>query len=645
MFTPKPFFIACCLVLLISTAGAASGGAAPEGNETANTATQVGYTDAISNVVGPNDQFDYYVFSVPNGNELGGTIRLNSPEYGTVVRLSGPDGNIFTGNTTDNSLPVVFNIPKGPVPNGSYYVRVTFWSSGQYDHHYKLTFGIVNYSEVKKNWAPWPLDRGSVTNSGRALFEGPKTHLTKTRTIDLTTLDQKFQEFLAELKGDEFASLRVGPEGWIYFTFLFKKLPHYISLVGYNLNTGIEWREPSFDRGICLQRVQWTSPYDFRWYVCNCTSNLGIGRMNLDDTLYPGGCPLQGDNYTLNSDPRLLMAGMTICATADVEFEGMDDYHVFSMFKGISGDQIKGPRLSRHGVFYVCENNQGDVFARLDNEHVNKYNADSSEAGDEPETSSQLKELSIRPKYFMQPILGSDGCIWVSSIYTAQPEKDPPDCYGGRYTVIYDAGQAEAILKSGDYGPGKIVRKASYGSNSRLYIATNDDVITCYENWNQKLWETQLGEKPKAVVPKTKGMAKMKAVEGSDEESSGGEINKMELKPSAYQMEKAVVDKDDGYISEMIMDKDDKIYILRTNWRDTEDDKWCKLYILDPSTGEVLTEKELTPGGNLGPHNWIAIGPDKKLLWMNSAGWLKVYRENSIQMTAPFKERISQQKQ
>ena len=643
MFKAIPFFILCCMVLLISAVGAASGGTPPEGNETAATATPIGYADTLSNTVSPNDQFDYYVFTVPEGAVLGGTVRLNSPIYGTLIKLSGPDGEIFQGNTTDNSLPVLFSIPIRPATAGNYYIRIGFWSSGQYNHEYSLTTDIIDYSRLTANGAPWPLERGSVTNSGRSLFKGPVSNIGESKSVDLITLHEKIQQFQGLLKGDEFHSLRVGPAGWVYFTFLFDEPPHFVSLVGYNINTEAEWRYASFDTEICLDYTQWGNGYE--WFVCNCTSNLAVGRMSADFAKWPGGCPLTGENYTLTGYPRLLMAGRTICATAEAESAGRKDYHVFSMFDGRSAHPTGGPNLMFDGVFYVCEDNQGDVFARMDNEHVKKFNPDGSEAWEEAETTSELKELSIRPEYFMQPILGSDGCIWVSSIYIAQPERSSPDCYASRYRVLYDGGQANGILKSGDYGPGRIVWKACYGSDSRLYIATDDNVITCYENWNQNVWEAPLVPKPKLPMEMAKASVESQGnAPGGSGTTSGFMHNKAELKLPAGGLTETTPVKDTGYVSEMILDRDNVIYVLRTNWRDTEEDKWCKLYILDPNTGEVLTEKELTLSGNIGPHNWIAIGPDKKLLWMNSAGCLKVYEEKSIQMTAPFREKLSQQK-
>jgi hypothetical protein len=278
-----PLFVLLCLISMMNAAAASQGTAQPEGNETAATATPVEYASTVSNAVGPDDQFDYYVFKVPDGAILGGYVRLSSPVKGTVIKITGPDGQLYQANTTDNTLPVVFTIPVRPVTAGNYYARIGFWSAEAYDHSYTLTFDIIDYNQVKATGAPWPLDRGSVTNSGRSLFEGPSGNLISTKSLELITLSEDIQKFQYELKGDEFHSLRVGPGGWIYFTFLFNETPHYISILGYNLNTQDAWRYHSWDTEIGLNYK--SSGSQPQWIVCNCTGPMAVGRISRGITI------------------------------------------------------------------------------------------------------------------------------------------------------------------------------------------------------------------------------------------------------------------------------------------------------------------------------------------------------------------------
>lgn len=100
-----------CIALLFVTSSVALGRSVDDGNNTATTAEAVSLQTTVSDVVGPDDQFDYYLLKVADGDSITGSIKFESKVVGTVLRITGPDGTIFEKSTTDESLSFEYTIP------------------------------------------------------------------------------------------------------------------------------------------------------------------------------------------------------------------------------------------------------------------------------------------------------------------------------------------------------------------------------------------------------------------------------------------------------------------------------------------------------------------------------------------------------
>jgi len=144
MIKLKWYVLLTCLTIIVSVGDMTWGQCVADGNDTATAATLIGYTDTVTDVVCPDiDLFDYFAFAIAAAAEASGTITLDSPQTGTTMKISGPDGDIFVNGTTDASHTLAYTIPAGGLGEGIYYIRTGFYSSYTFDHDYTLTLALV----------------------------------------------------------------------------------------------------------------------------------------------------------------------------------------------------------------------------------------------------------------------------------------------------------------------------------------------------------------------------------------------------------------------------------------------------------------------------------------------------------------------
>lgn len=120
-----------------------------------------------------------------------------------------------------------------------------------------------------------------------------------------------------------------------------------------------------------------------------------------------------------------------------------------------------------------------------------------------------------------------------------------------------------SLYKSGYFGVGRVANQICYGKDGRLYIA-HWGMVACYDDFS-KAWETHL--------------------------------------PGAENFES------------MVMDSNGLLYGVSL----------YLLMVMDPETGNLETELRLSDSAPPSPYHELAIGADKKLIWLNSKGYLTIF--------------------
>ena len=133
-----------CLLLILQAAAAAAADCVADGNDTAATASPIGFTDTVTDVVCPDiDLYDYYTFTISEGADVSGDIAFDSAQTGTTIKVTGPSGDIFNTATTDASHTLHLTLPAEGIPAGVYYIRIGFYSTYSTNHEYTLTLNLT----------------------------------------------------------------------------------------------------------------------------------------------------------------------------------------------------------------------------------------------------------------------------------------------------------------------------------------------------------------------------------------------------------------------------------------------------------------------------------------------------------------------
>jgi hypothetical protein len=495
---------------------------------------------------------------------------------------------------------------------------------------------------------PWPLERGDVQNTGRSAYPGPGKNVYAYKTIDLSTIDEQLTLYKESAIGDEFRKLRVGESDWIFFVNLNGKrtwmkggVKTYKGnhLYAYNLSSGEVWHKITYDPEICLNigGIQ----YFNKVTVCNFLWEKILYQCSEDNAIN-NFLHLQEDDYNpLLPPPKLLNVGRHIYLSTGIRLGGDENFHNFMIYDESLNSHIGGCTAEREAK-YVAEDANANAFVRWDDESFEKYFPTGKSGWFTYETRSDTGGIH-GPAYFMQPIIGNDNWIWVASLYKDESSSGSVTPFGSRFQVLRDFETSEVIMKSGEYGLDKIVVKACYSRDSRLYVAFSDSVIACYNNWDEKVWESNLGKlkisglsaiKQKVAVTGDAATEGQDTSEGNTDGSDDNFWGMPELGELAL-----VGAPDKGRIAEMIIDRNNVIYILRMFGQ--HENRRCKLYVLNPDTGEVDKELDLELPGELGSGNCLAMGTNNRLLWMNSAGWLQILGPKLTPAPFTLKQAIS----
>ena len=243
-----------------------------------------------------------------------------------------------------------------------------------------------------------------------------------------------------------------------------------------------------------------------------------------------------------------------------------DIFHISAYDKDGYPLWFSGAQLNN--IHTCAEDAQGNAYFRDASPALLRINPDGSEAWRVPfhiEAGDDYTDMGIGP------ICGADGRIWVCSKDESAPRRIGS---GLPYIVLNSDGSK---YKSGGFGDKGTPASACYGGDNRLYVGFYGTEVTCFDDWNQEIWSTTM--------------------------YSGG---------------KEILD--------MVMDKDNVIYVVYAAVGAEIPGLGCYLSVLDPVDGSVKKTLLLNiPPEWSGSLTELAIGEDGKLFLLNSAGYLKEF--------------------
>ena len=403
--------------------------------------------------------------------------------------------------------------------------------------------------------APWPTAYGKADRAMCSDSKGPGGVIATLTGKDIFTLIM-----LGYDRGpSEFPGILIGPGNIAY-------IHHYregkSTIHAYSLESGFLWdAQIKIRTNFCLDtsgRVytleSYGQPYESRYEVVCRTSSGAIVW-----------------NYRFG--PSLTIDILTVGKHVYVVDRGNQEFFITAINLDGTKAWSKGPY--EPWAWPKCAADvQGNLYMKFDRRNMGVWKFDDegdiqwkvplNYRGASPLASSASEQVGL--------MCVDDGRVLVDDLehhYTTDDYNADP------YLVINPDG---TIFKSGNLGEGTKSTMACYGSDGRLYVATIDNKIKCFNNWNQQVWVTQL---------------------------PFGNLSQ------------------DGEITAMILDSENIVYSVYALG------KMRVLYMLDPSNGEMLGAKTIElpnqNAENLGDKDFLAIGDDELLIWFNSKGSLRVY--------------------
>ncbi len=628
MFTHRQVRLILILMLVLSIGGMASGDTGDDNNTEAQAVT-IAAKETVTGVVNPSDPFDFFTIDIPDDSEISGTLTFSSTQPSTVLRVYNgltKERVVDDKPTTDTVKSYNWTLDTDTLEPGVYFFRVFFWSAAAYDHDYTLTLDLeitstseppgglhvfrpelrvdlskglkfekedrptLGFNPVNIAVSPWPMLTGPVDNSRRSRASAPAGGMVELQSVDLFDKVLTWVEHVSPAnpmssgydvthtvmaydRKPAFSRFLVGPRGMVYFRYL-AAYP-YAFFYGYDLDAGQQWNCQGIETGFLdsLGNVY----FDFGGYVARVYSYDDTGEQRwmaaFDD---------YGHYMKVFSVGRSVYAGGMKYETWEGEELGR---HITSL--SLEGDEHWTAGPFDNGPSEMAEDASGNLYVRTFYDEMFKI-----KPGGDVEWKIDLpsKEHSYHhEKYAFGPIPGNDGRVWLAAMLWSAEDAEPeyvggvtpgekikvvPLLNGPVYEVINSNGTTFKYAKLG--GDDKTPVAACYGSNGMLCLGFVDGTISGYENWNNMKWTWQIS-----------GMEK---------------------------------------ILQVVMDKDNYIYVLFTGWGIQAFGKAAYIAVIDSSNGnQVGFIKVGVPDEYCGADSWIAPGGDSTLIYLNTYGYLKVY--------------------
>ena len=440
----------------------------------------------------------------------------------------------------------------------------------------------------------WPMDYGPIDNTRRAKVSGPGSNLKETASVDLFNSGFEWEElitgnfglsgqtqvhtFFPSDREDSFSNLLVGAGNKLYFSMDY---PSPGATFAYRIPTGQLWQTLYASTGTAL---------DNKGHLIYSSESIFIvssyGKWS---------------HFAVMPEYPAYGRGFGSYYYADVGYHSMYDWQADVELRAYNSQGVE-VWVNDHilgKVDALAEDSDRFVYVRDHGEGLRKI----SPTG---ETIWDIKMPSAKyslnyDKHMLGPIPGPDGRIWTSTkiwgdeglvtIPGATPGSGKKSTEMKRGPVFVVVNADGTIYKYGKYANRSMPRIACLGGNGVLYIAFEDGTVAGYQDWDQLVGEWQ--------TPAENG------------------------------------------IHDMIMDKDNWIYIAYTAYGLLDLGKATYLSVLHPLKGESKkTFKIEVPSEWVDSDVELAIGEDGKLFYLHSAGYLKEYSPGAKLKAGVFEGRV-----
>ncbi len=603
MFRLKDLRFILIPIFILILGGMASGDCEPnDGNDPAVNAVTIGPTETVTGAVCPDDLFDFYTITIPDGSDVSGTVTFSSPQESTVLRvirestLENVIDDISTNDTTNS-----YDIPisKGTITPGKYYFRISFWSSAAYDHDYTLILNLsittppapgIGYftgpglkPQAQPAFPPWPSENGQADGARRAKVNGPGGKMKEIYAIDLCD-DQLYysiclggvyynQYLEGKLQVDEreerFSNLLAGFGNRIYIDAVVPK--DVVYTYAFDIGVGEQWGDSESGPAVLgkMGRVYRYTYGQVRGLMATEADGSSAWISEVPEAGFHLGVGPIGRNIIYNSgyDDMVYRDNVHICSFST---DGSLLWTVGPMDKEVRG---------------IAEDASGNVYFRNIDQVLYKVEPDGSIEW-QITMPNGANSTSDR-RFMLGPIVGSDGRIWLhtkiekpsspapsTSGYTLGPSIKPAvQIVGPMFYVVNGDG---TIYKNGIIGSSANPPEyACSGSNGYFCVSYTDGSVRGFTDWDQSAWTWQ-------------GNAQT--------------------------------------ILDMIMDNDNRLYVLYTAFGIETVGGGCYISVLDSSAGGQLGFTKVdVPFEWMDSPSELAIGENETLIYLNAAGYLKVY--------------------
>ncbi len=570
--------ISLFIITLLSIGGVAKGDCVDDGNNDAGSARTVGFTETVSDVVCPDDPFDYFTFEIAGAMKANGWISLASEQTGTTLRITKGSDTLYERGTTVSETTVNYTTPAEGIGEGRYFLRVGYYSDYPYDHEYTLTLYLTlsggstvvvepgvgtsgAFTHVVEGPAtttvfpgalveihnvPWPSMRGGASHNARSTYYGPPGAMTVFAEHDVyNDMAGEFDHYVGILAGNDDRLYCVGGHKIIaYDASGGKQWEHY---------RGLTWNTAFLDGNGNVYIIT----YDQTELVC----------LDPDGTeLWSYACP-EGQHYN-----DLVAVGARVYPIRQngtswycdvIDTDGSLVYTTGPMAGGFDGAvEDRGAAVyfqTQYGLYQYDWSGTQRWYAVF------------------PDSADWI-DFGVMA---LMPLVGRDHKVWVQApwhkmVYIYNPDGTLYHSYG------YDA------------SPGDEPIAVAYGANRKFYVAAKDRTVTCYSDWTTQEWQI----------------------------SPGGAFARDSL----------------------IMGQDDKLYIHYTSTLTLTAYRVAhNIMTINGEDGTTINTMRVSLPGtyNNKTRSELAIGEDKKLIYLNSAGYIVVYQPSltfaPIEMHRPTK--------
>jgi hypothetical protein len=559
------FSLFLCLCFIFSIEPIAWADCVPDGNNSSVDADTISTSTMVTGVVCPDDPYDYYTFDVVGTADLSGNITLEASETGTTFRITGPGGVLYEGNSTDTDHTLTAEIYGGDLPEGTYYLRVAFYSSYPFEHNYTLTTNLIGATHPAPPTpapfaatsgpivapigpamllvaSPWPTPEGGADNANRSSFNGPGAASLATGSYNILS-----DVGLGAARDGRFTGLVTGPGGMIY---VFDNDADRI--IAYKAGSGSQWQKQTNGMGPCL---------DSLGHVLFVNPGGQLESLNPDgSSRWTAAIPHAGSGYVCTVGSKiyvLSIASVSQSYLTAFNLAGTEawDAGPYDAILSDVAEDASGNVIIRSSTF-------GLIFKGSDGATVWSMTF-----------AGGLGSVIPSPLQDIGPVAGKDGRVWLTT---------PTAIFAiggasGGWTDTYHVMSTDGLeYKTVSVTAGVIPMYVCYGNDNMFYVLDKSGTLTCYSDWSDAQW----------TLPMEAGTT----------------------------------------VRDMIIGGNNNIYLLATvPTMGTTAGYQYHLLTVDANTHSIVGNRDLgVPASSVSAPGELAIGEGGNIIMLNSEGYLEV---------------------